>query len=58
MLPELLAQIAADQPIASVSAEGAYDTGACHALHAELQIRAAIRSRFTTRGTPITQRVG
>ena len=31
MLPELLAQIPADEPIASVSGDGAYDTRACHA---------------------------
>lgn len=31
MLPELLAQIPADEAIASVSADGAYDTKACHA---------------------------
>ena len=31
ILPELLAQIPADQPIDKVSADGAYDTRACHA---------------------------
>lgn len=30
MLPELLAQIPADEPIGSVSADGAYDTRGCH----------------------------
>lgn len=30
MLPELLAQIPADEPIGSVSADGAYDTRDCH----------------------------
>lgn len=39
MLPELLNQIPSDEPIASVSADGAYDTKACHtaiaARHAE-----------------------
>ena len=30
MLPELLAQIPADQDIASVTADGAYDTRKCH----------------------------
>ena len=30
MLPELLAQIPADQVIASVTADGAYDTRKCH----------------------------
>jgi hypothetical protein len=32
MLPELLGQIPQDEPIASVSADGAYDTKACHAV--------------------------
>ncbi len=31
MLPDLLAQIPADQPIGSVTADGAYDTRTCHA---------------------------
>lgn len=31
MLPELLGQIPPDEPIASVSGDGAYDTKACHA---------------------------
>ena len=31
MLPELLAQISPDEALASVSADGAYDTKACHA---------------------------
>ncbi len=30
MLPELLAQIPADQDIASVTADGTYDTRKCH----------------------------
>ena len=30
MLPELLAQIPEDEPLHSVSADGAYDTKACH----------------------------
>ena len=30
MLPELMGQIPLDQPMASVSADGAYDTRACH----------------------------
>jgi Transposase DDE domain len=31
MLPELLGQIPPDEPVASVSADGAYDTKVCHA---------------------------
>lgn len=31
MLPDLLEQIATDRPIGKVSADGAYDTRACHA---------------------------
>ena len=31
MLPELLGQIPADEAVASVSGDGAYDTKACHA---------------------------
>ena len=30
MLPELLAQIPEDEPLHSVSADGVYDTKACH----------------------------
>jgi hypothetical protein len=35
MLPELLGQIPPDETIASVSADGAYDTKACHAAIVE-----------------------
>ena len=35
MLPELLAQIAADEPLARVSGDGAYDTEACPAAIAQ-----------------------
>jgi hypothetical protein len=43
MLPELLAQIPLDEALASVSADGAYDTKACHA---------AIVQRGAQAGTP------
>ncbi len=43
MLPELLAQIPPDEALASVSADGAYDTKACHA---------AIVQRGAQAGTP------
>ena len=43
MMPELLAQIPPDEAVASVSAEGAYDTKACHA---------AIAQRGAQAGTP------
>jgi hypothetical protein len=43
MLPELLAQIPPDEALASVSADGAYDTKACHA---------AIAQRGAQAGTP------
>mgnify|MGYP003617167836 FL=1 len=35
MLPELLGQIPADEAVASVSGDGAYDTKACHAAIAQ-----------------------
>jgi hypothetical protein len=43
MLPELLAQTPPDEALASVSADGAYDTSACHA---------AIAHRGAQAGTP------
>ena len=45
MLPELLEQIATDQPIAKVSADGAYDTRACHAAIAGRGAIAVIPTR-------------
>ena len=42
MLPELLAQIPADQDIASVRADGAYDTRKCHDAIAERGAHAVI----------------
>lgn len=45
MLPELLGQIPSDEPIASVSADGAYDTKACHAAIIELGAQAVIPPR-------------
>ena len=45
MLPGLLDQIAADQPIGKVSADGAYDTRACHAAIAGRGAVAVIPTR-------------
>jgi hypothetical protein len=45
MLPELLAQISADQDIASVTADGAYDTRKCHDAIAERGAAAVIPPR-------------
>ena len=45
MLPGLLDQIPADQPIAKVSADGAYDTRACHAAIAGRGAIAVIPTR-------------
>ena len=40
MLPQLLAQIPADEQLHSVSADGAYDTKACHEAIASRQAAA------------------
>ena len=45
MLPELLAQIPADRDIASVTADGAYDTRKCHDAIAERDAHAIIPPR-------------
>jgi hypothetical protein len=45
MLPELLNQIPADQEIASVTADGAYDTRKCHDAIAERGAHAVIPPR-------------
>ena len=45
MLPELLAQIPTDQDIASVMADGAYDTRKCHDAIAERGANAVIPPR-------------
>ena len=45
MLPELLAQIPTDESVASVSADGAYDTKACHAAIANRGAQAVIPPR-------------
>ena len=45
MLPELLAQIPEDEPLHSVSADGAYDTKACHEAIASCQTAAIIPTR-------------
>ena len=45
MLPELLAQIPEDEPLHSVSADGAYDTKACHEAIASRQAAAIIPAR-------------
>ena len=49
MLPELLSQIPADQPIGKVSADGAYDTRACHAAIAAREASAVIPARKNAR---------
>jgi Transposase DDE domain len=45
MLPELLSQIPADQEIASVTADGAYDTRKCHDAIADRGAAAVIPPR-------------
>lgn len=45
MLPELLSQISPDQEIASVTADGAYDTRKCHDAIAERGAHAVIPPR-------------
>lgn len=45
MLAELLKQIPADEALASVSADGAYDTKGCHAAIAERGAMAVIPPR-------------
>lgn len=45
MLPELLAQIPPEEPIGTVTADGAYDTRTCHAAIAARQASAVIPSR-------------
>lgn len=54
MLPELLNQIPADQPIDKVSADGAYDTRSCHAAIAARSACAVIPSRKNARPWPET----
>ncbi len=49
MLPELLNQIPTDQPIGKVSADGAYDTRACHAAIAARSACADIPARKNAR---------
>jgi len=48
MLPRLLAQVPADEPIASVSADGAYDTRACLDAIASRGAQAVILPRKNT----------
>ncbi len=45
MLPDLLNQIPADQPIGKVTADGAYDTRGCHAAIAARNACAVIPAR-------------
>ena len=45
MLPKLLEQIPAEEPIGTVTADGAYDTRACHAAIAARQATAVIPTR-------------
>ncbi|MGF6212617.1 hypothetical protein ABIE32_002491 [Comamonas sp. 4034] len=49
MLPQLLAQIPEDEPLHSVSADGAYDTKACHEAIASRQAAAIIPTRKTAK---------
>lgn len=49
MLPELLAQIPADQPIGKVSADGAYDTRGGQAAIAARSASAVIPARKNAR---------
>lgn len=49
MLPELLGQIPADEAVASVSGDGAYDTKACHAAIAQRGAQAVIPPRKNAR---------
>ncbi|GGC04879.1 hypothetical protein GCM10011494_24270 [Novosphingobium endophyticum] len=52
MSPELLGQISKDQPIATVSADGAYDTKACHDAIAAREACAVIPARRNARPWP------
>jgi Transposase DDE domain len=45
MLEDLLGQISCDEPIASVSADGAYDTKRCHAVIAQRGAQAVTPTR-------------
>ena len=49
MLPDLLDQISPDQEIASVTADGAYDTRKCHDVIAERGAHAVIPPRKTAK---------
>lgn len=49
MLPELLSQIPSDEPIVSVSGDGAYDTKACHAAISPCHAQAIIPPRKSAR---------
>ncbi len=52
MLPELLAQIPPDQAIATVSADGAFDTRACHEAIAARDACAIIPARSNAQAWP------
>ena len=55
MLPELLGQIPADEAVASVSGDGAYDTKACHAAIARSNAQAIIPLRKNAQAWNRTQ---
>ena len=55
MLPELLSQIPAHEPIASVGGDGAYDTKACHAAIARRNAQAIIPPRKNARAWKSSQ---
>jgi hypothetical protein len=52
MLPELIGQIPADEPIASVSADGAYDSWECHRAIAQRGAQAIIPPRVNAQFWP------
>ncbi|GAB3189107.1 hypothetical protein GCM10027292_19680 [Hydrogenophaga aquatica] len=55
MLTELLSQIRADEPLASVGGDGAYDTKACHAAIAQRNAQAIVPPRKNARAWKSTQ---
>ena len=55
MLPELLAQIPEDEPLHSVSADGAYDTKACHEAIASRQAAASSPTRKNAKPGQMTR---
>ena len=58
VLPDLLDQILDDEPIGTVTADGAYDTSRCHATIIERQATAIIPIRKTGRPDDPGKRMG